>query len=324
VAQDDDFVFDEDFIRGAARKEASAEERQATAQRVARDHGNVRPFRNYDAPIKTGKKNKPKKARQSIRNPRTVAIALVVFASLGAAAVFNPLSNSPAGSSAQPHPPRAADAQSHRLLPAAKAPAGSGGYQTLPPLGNDGKVIRFSPCQPLHFVVRHDREPIGGPEAITRAFAEISKDTGLSFVNDGSTDEQPTADRPLVDKKRYGNRWAPLLVAWATVAEAPELEGDVDGYAGPRVGEDGAGSLHLVTAQVVLDEAQLTDRRGSVVRAAYLTMLHELGHALGLAHAANDPTALMYPTLTTQQGLGPGDLRGLAFVGAGPCGNLGS
>jgi hypothetical protein len=32
----------------------------------------------------------------------------------------------------------------------------------------------------------------------------------------------------------------------------------------------------------------------------------------------------MYPTLTTQQGLGPGDLRGLAFVGAGPCGNLGS
>jgi hypothetical protein len=314
VAQDeDDIVFDEDFIRGAVRKEGSAAERQATAQRVAHDHAKGHPFRNSGAP--------PKNHKQQSRDPRTVAIALVVFAILAAAAVFNPLRSSPTASSAEPHPPRAADAQSHRLLPAVTPPTGRGGYELLPPLRNGGTVIRFSPCQPLHFVVRHDREPVGGADAITRAFATISKDTGLSFVNDGSTDEQPTAERPLVDNKRYGNRWSPLLVAWATVAEAPELEGDVDGYAGPRVGADGAGSLHLVTAQVVLDEVQLTGRDASV---AYLTMLHELGHALGLAHVTDDPTALMYPTLTTQQGLSPGDLRGFAFVGAGPCGNLGT
>jgi hypothetical protein len=319
VDHDDDFVFDEEFIRGASRKEASAQERQATAQRVARDHANVIPFRGHGGAPRSGKP-----ARRT-RSPRTIAVALVVFAGLAAAAVFHPLnSGPPPAASGQPHPPRASDAQRTRLLPIAKGPSGTGGYELLPPLRVDGSVIRFSPCQPIHFVVRHDREPVGGPEAITRAVAEISKDTGLSFVNDGSTDERPTSERPLVDTKRYGNRWAPLLIAWATVAEAPELEGSVDGYAGPRVGEDGAGSLHLVTAQVVLDEAQLTGRHGTVDPAAYLTLLHELGHALGLAHVTSDPTALMFPTLTTQQGLGPGDLRGLAYVGAGPCGNLGS
>jgi predicted Zn-dependent protease len=46
--------------------------------------------------------------------------------------------------------------------------------------------------------------------------------------------------------------------------------------------------------------------------------MHELGHVVGLNHAA-DPRELMFPSATYVIDWGPGDLQGLAAAGAGPC-----
>jgi hypothetical protein len=47
--------------------------------------------------------------------------------------------------------------------------------------------------------------------------------------------------------------------------------------------------------------------------------MHEIGHLLGLDHVS-DPTELMYFSLGSQPGFGPGDLEGLWNLGAAqPC-----
>ena len=88
------------------------------------------------------------------------------------------------------------------------------------------------------------------------------------------------------------------------------------GYAGPDVADDG-GRL-LVSGQVVLDADDLAYPGDGGVRAfAYYAVLHELGHLVGLAHV-DEPTQLMYPQGHIAS-FAPGDLRGLAVVGSGPC-----
>ncbi len=47
-------------------------------------------------------------------------------------------------------------------------------------------------------------------------------------------------------------------------------------------------------------------------------ILHEVGHVLGLAHV-NDPNQLMYPRGSHVTDYGPGDLAGLARLGASTC-----
>ena len=168
----------------------------------------------------------------------------------------------------------------------------------------------------MHWVQGPGQAPPGGQEVVRRAFAELSTHTGLQFVEDGGTDEPPAESRPLVQPARYGERWAPVPVDWATEATAPRLAGRVAGYAGPDVADDG-GRL-LVSGQVVLDRDDLAyPGDGGVKAFAYYAVLHELGHLVGLAHV-DEPELLMYPQGHIAS-FAPGDLRWLAMAGSGPC-----
>ena len=79
--------------------------------------------------------------------------------------------------------------------------------------------------------MRPDGAPAGGAELIATAIARISAATGLQFVDDGATREAPSADREAYEPELYGRRWAPVLIAWSTAAESPELVGDIAGSA---------------------------------------------------------------------------------------------
>jgi hypothetical protein len=155
---------------------------------------------------------------------------------------------------------------------------------------------------------------------IATAVAEVSRATGLRFIGDGSTSEQVVQDRRPYQPDRYGERWAPVLIAWVTEEEDPDFGVDVAGTAGPqRVGRPD-GAFTYVTGEVHLDPQAL----GAMARTAgeplaRAVILHELGHLVGLAHV-KDPTQIMFPR--AQQGVvafGAGDLRGLAALGSGRC-----
>ncbi len=207
--------------------------------------------------------------------------------------------------------------QKSRLLPVPTAPAGTGGYQLL-----DAKYgpPRYDPCRPIHYVIGGQGAPPGGDVAIQQAVAAVSKATGLKFIADGTTTELPTTKRVPYQPARYGDRWAPVLIAWTTPARIPQLKGDVGGLGGSQLYRAGPGPYTYVTGQIMLDAPQLTKLQAGpngnlIVRT---TIEHELGHVMGLGHV-KDASQIMYPEGTGQIGYGAGDLRGLAYEGRGAC-----
>ncbi|WP_461022222.1 matrixin family metalloprotease [Thalassiella azotivora] len=201
------------------------------------------------------------------------------------------------------------------------APPGSGGYSLLMQQ-DDGSPVGWDPCRPLHYVVNDAGAPPSGAFVLADAVARVEQVTGFVLVHDGATDELPSATREPVQRSRYGDRWAPVLVAWSDGTSEPWLAGDVAGYAAPHPVAGSGGDLRYVTGQVVLDTGTLGDlanRQAGVARARAV-VLHELAHLLGLGHV-EDPAQLMHPT-TTPLGtdFGDGDLRGLFAVSSRPCG----
>jgi hypothetical protein len=69
----------------------------------------------------------------------------------------------------------------------------------------------------------------------------------------------------------------------------------------------------------VLDRVDLSAANMSDRGLAQATVMHELGHLVGLAHTS-DRTQLMFSeTLPNVKDFGAGDLRGLALLGTQPC-----
>lgn len=214
-------------------------------------------------------------------------------------------------------PPPGVEASDSRLLPEVQTTA-SGTHafmQTQPGLDDP---VTFDPCRPIHYVVRAGAR---GPEAqrvVDEAVAEISAATGLKFVADGPTDEPPSSDRQPFQPDRYGERWAPVLIAWSDPRESPELQGKVAGFGGGHPWRDTYGSLTYVTGQVALDSPALPLDDPRHRRAVRAVVMHELAHVVGAGHV-DDPGELMAAENSGQTALGPGDREGLARLGRGGC-----
>jgi hypothetical protein len=185
-----------------------------------------------------------------------------------------------------------------------------------------GDPVRWDPCRPIHVVVNSADAPAGADKLLRNGLAEVSRDTGLRFVLEGPTDEAASSNRPPTDRARYGNRWSPVLVAWANPQTVPELAGPVAGLAGP-VGAPYSTPTerHWVSGTVYLDGPAFSEvlaRPGNGWWQAQAIVLHELGHLVGLAHV-NDTSQLMAPSNSGQLMFAAGDLEGLRHLGGGPC-----
>jgi len=209
----------------------------------------------------------------------------------------------------------------HPLGVPAPLVAANASYRFLAHQADGTTPVAYDPCRPIHYVIRQQGEPAGGDQIVGDAILRVSQATGLRFVYDGATSEAPSRQRLPFQPQRYGDRWAPVLIAWITPKTNPDFAADVTGEGGSASVGLPNGPNAYVTGSVELDAVQIasilqrTDGH-QVVRAV---VLHELGNLVGLGNvtAVNQ---LMNPQIHTGvTDFGAGDLTGLAALGKGTC-----
>ena len=182
---------------------------------------------------------------------------------------------------------------------------------------------------PIHYAVNVAAagDPSGATRDVQAAISRVASATGLTFVYDGATSVVPTKAW-LDDGNRAGDGSAQLVIAWASAGSGSgqsDLFGsDADGEGGWWESGTSADGTHWVwqikRGFVVIDAAGVRgyapgfgngETRGDL-------LMHELGHAVGLGHAA-DQHEVMFPIITSSSTAtwGAGDLAGLARVGQG-------
>lgn len=296
-------------------------------------------FRSYGVPdpLKPSARGRPSKTRRWLSALLAVCIVsglVYVAQHLGinpstAPAVIAgvPALGGPGGTVAgEPHPingpmPGLEEESSPIGVPATLSGRPSASYRFEATQPDGSTPVAWSPCRPIHYVVRAAHQPRGGAAGIRAALAAASAATGFRFIPDGMTSESPILDRDPYLPNRYGDRWAPVLIAWATKAEVPDFETDVAGLAGPAWVRTPSGDDAIVSGRVYLDPAKYTLIARTAGRAAAnAVILHEVGHLLGLDHV-NDRKQVMFPRSgpDSPTRFQRGDLTGLAALGSGAC-----
>jgi hypothetical protein len=195
--------------------------------------------------------------------------------------------------------------------------SGTGSYAFLATT-RTGAPARWNPCLPVHYVVNLAGAPAGALGVVQGAAARLGAATGMTLVYDGATTEVPTSSWGYQASAGFPSGWQPLLIGFAHAGQTDLLDGDNAGAAFPVTLEfTASGDLVDVSGAVAIDADQAAAvplgfggaTLGSVV-------LHELGHAFGLAHV-QDQGEIMNPVVGpwTPAAWGLGDREGLRRLG---------
>ncbi|MDQ1287982.1 MAG: hypothetical protein QG622_1547 [Actinomycetota bacterium] len=211
------------------------------------------------------------------------------------------------------------------------AAAGSRGSAKSYTLSKQGKaVLRWNPCQVIHYRVNLRFAPPGALQDVKTAVATVSKASGITFAYDGTT--------TVIPMKTYGKNYtpgkaaSPVVLAWASpgkgtgTSDLLTSQGDMPqadlagvGYHQAYWWTDTKGRLHdwrIVTGAAVFNTAfnSLPAGFGSGEPTRGQLILHELGHVMGLMHV-DDESQVMFPRMGQESTFGAGDLAGLKKQG---------
>jgi hypothetical protein len=314
---------DDAFVRDASRREASAEVRatRARAARLAHDvaHAMVAEQRRTA-------RRAARRARWRRRSVVLVAVALVALAVTqvrggGEEGGLTWLSGGFVQVGSGDDRPTAARRSGERLLPLPPLPPEEGSHAFLHTQRGGADPIAYDPCRPISYLVNDRTAPPGAVALVAEAFEDVSKYTGLVFEYEGLTDEKPVEDRAPFLEDLYGDRWAPVLVAWSDEVELPRLADRVLGIGGSTAATGiGTSAYAYVTGSVALDGpdmARLLHREGWA--SARAVVEHELGHLVGLDHVRSTGELMNGTTQIRVTGFQAGDQVGLQRLGAGRC-----
>jgi hypothetical protein len=219
------------------------------------------------------------------------------------------------------YPTPAPEADEPLGQPAPLRRGGSFAFERTQP-GTDDDPVAWDPCRPIRVVVSDEAMPDRAEGIVEEALAALSEATGLQIELEGPTTEPAAEERAPVQADRYGDRWAPVLVAWTDPTVVPALDGDTGGLGGAvAVTPPGGGPEVYVTGRLLLDAPQMAEAlRTSGGRDLVRSVaLHELGHVVGLAHVDDAGQLMNAEGQTGVRTYGFGDLAGLTEVGRGPC-----
>ncbi|MCU1369423.1 MAG: Peptidase metallopeptidase [Ilumatobacteraceae bacterium] len=318
----DGLELDDDWAQGASYREPSARTRSRRADLSRRD------AEESEAKARARKAAR----RRRFRRRGAVVMGLVAFIAAVAIADRNPTSGGDGSSwssfgddgsivAVSTRPPAKTAESSKPLGEPAHPDADGGRYGFLETQADGETPVTYDPCRPITIVVNQRDMPDGLEDVFADAVATAAEISGLDLTIEGETDERPKLGRSAYQPDRYGQRWAPVLMAWSDEDEIPELADTVAGIGDSVSVEPETGPRTYVSGIVIIDagDAREIERMPDGDRIARDIVLHELGHLIGLAHV-DDPSELMYPEgqddLHNYQ---QGDQTGLTQLGQGPC-----
>lgn len=332
--QDDPFanvILDADFVKGARRRELSARERRGAADRARAERERLATIRRND-------RRKQRQNRRAIRSigkgrGRSTVTLLVVGAVVLAATVWGnrgghrlvwasgpPITNQVSVTEVRPIPTQAGSTVPLRTPAAPVSSGGTYGFLALQPGSSVG--VTYDPCRPISVVVNARTAPPEGERLVLQALQEIEAAAGFEFRLEGATNEAPSLSRPAFQPQRYGDRWAPVLVAWSDPAETPRLADQVAGLGGSSSLPVSEKEHVYVSGEVTLDGPQLREilAGNDGFAQAKAVVLHEFGHLLGLAHVEDASELMNSRNEGRLASFAAGDLNGLAALrGAARC-----
>lgn len=325
-----DVVLDADFVKGARRRELSARERrdrevraQAERERLAwikvAERRNQRITRRATRAIRGGR-------FRSVATLAVVGSLLAYAASRGSGqgqvlwASGRPVTQVVTVEGGRPTPRPSASAVPLRQPAARMAPGGAYGFLAVQP--GSSVPVTYDPCRAISVVVNPRTAPSVGERLVEEALNEVGAQAGLEFRYEGIVNEAPAHPRRPFQPETYGDRWAPVLIAWSDPIETPALAGRIAGLGGSTAFPVSESEKVYVTGTVTLDGPQFTEilSRDHGFEQARAVLLHELGHLIGLSHV-DDPPQLMHDRNSAGvTALAAGDLSGIAALrAAAPC-----
>ena len=222
--------------------------------------------------------------------------------------------------------------------PSSGVPSGAGqpGLSGVVPMGPDGpyaflaatyvdgqrEPVRWNPCQPIGYELNVEHGAPGTRDAIAGALELASQASGITFQFDGTTPQGIAAMR----HGRYFTDalhavYKPVLITVVSHAgfQRFHVPQRVLAFTHPEQGSSSHDD-QWVSGYIAVDGGVRYANTGRW--SMELVIAHEVGHLLGLAHVS-DPNQLMFSTQVAKgvipapiDGYGPGDLAGLALLGA--------